>query len=368
MKRYLGIFGLMTMMVLLLAAPAEAAFHAQPAAPNGQTDTTTVPDVTGLTVPQAAAVLNANGLQLGQQIDGVWSVTAATPPDVVGEQSVAIGDVVAVGTVIDLTILRVPNALLIFDDNDITLVNQSGQDADLAGLRFTSLDGEPQASFLATDWNTNSLRPNRCAQLWSVGRNGPKGLEECQFIQAWRSITNTEAHFWTGANGATQFRVSQDGVSRAVCTIADFRCAFYVSVPTAEVSTPYVYFAYATDRLIVYNNTDTVWMPLAGIQILNRAIISEGLVLPLADDAAVFGGPPIVGDLVRLAPQQCLLFVTAATISRPPLPCTVIATATIPPNNAFWTANFDVISTTDGQAHTCPAASANNLSLCVMPR
>lgn len=334
---------------------------------NAQTDTITVPDVTNLSAPQAVALLNANGLTVGQQIDAVWDETARVAANLVSEQSIAPGEEVSIGTAVDITVLRIPNALLIYDDNDITLVNQSGQDIRLAGIRFTSLGTEPRASFAATEWNADMLRANRCAQLWSVGRNGPKGLDECQFIQMWRSITDTTRHFWTGANGATRFRVAQSGQARAVCEIAAGRCQFYLAVPSESDVTEHVYFAYTTDRLVVFNNTEDQWMPLEGLQVLNRTAAPEGILNPLSD-AALFGSEPLVGSLTQLAPMQCLLYVTDPSIEVTPLPCTVIATAEINPANAFWLARFGVGSVTDDREHNCPAATPEKLTVCLMPR
>jgi hypothetical protein len=38
------------------------------------------------------------------------------------------------------------------------------------------------------------------------------------------------------------------------------------------------------------------------------------------------------------------------------------------PNVNFWTQPFGVDSVTDEAAHTCPAAVADRLTICVMPR
>jgi hypothetical protein len=69
----------------------------------------------------------------------------------------------------------------------------------------------------------------------------------------------------------------------------------------------------------------------------------------------------------RLAPQQCLVMTTGGT---PPLPqaCTPIAQLNLTPAVAFWLFEFEVLSSSDGLRHSCPAATEGRLTLCIVPQ
>jgi hypothetical protein len=204
--------------------------------------------------------------------------------------------------------------------------------------------------------------------VWSVGRNGPKGLDECRFIEHWLVTNNNAEHFWTGAGGTTQFAVIVDGVERAQCPVAvPGRCEFFL--PAGGVGgdvTPYVYFAYNAEQLAVINTSADRWMPLAGLITINN--VAGGAPVPVGDPA-LFGNPATVGDIGRLAPGQCLLFTQGApTGAPPPQPCTVIAQLAIDPALIFWGQAFGVDSITSEAPHSCPAGQADQLTLCIMPR
>ena len=171
-----------------------------------------VPDLTGMNVPAAAAALNRLGLALGTETGVAWSEGAAGAPNTIIGQAVPAGQPVTPGAAVDITVARELNALLIYDDNDLTLVNRAGVDLDLTGLTFNSVDGSSPASFAASRW-AGSLRSGQCVQMWSVGRNGPKGLDECAAIQNWLWTGVAGEHFWTGTNGATLQRRPETGSS-----------------------------------------------------------------------------------------------------------------------------------------------------------
>jgi hypothetical protein len=330
--------------------------------------TVTVPDLTGLNIPEAAAALNAAGLALGVEEARPWDSLAPVEPDLIGGQSVAAGSAAEAGTVVDVTVLRTPNAAMIYDDNDITLVNLSGANLNVNDVTFNTVDGN-SASFPASLW-TDILRANQCLQLWSVGRNGPKGLDECRLIQTWRVTTNPAEHFWTGSGGTTQFSLSKAGEQVVTCDVANpGRCDFYL--PTGVrggENTEYVYFAYTSDQLAIINTAEDRWMDLNGLNVTNYFADPDGANVAVANPR-IFGNPSIVADITRLAPGQCLLFTSGSPQSEsPPQPCEVIARLNIGPELIFWGAAFEVDSVTDDRTHSCPAGAADRLILCVMPR
>jgi hypothetical protein len=334
--------------------------------PAAAQDTITVPDLTGLSVPEAAATLNRVGLGIGSETGERWTEAAGQPQNTIAGQSIAPGSEVEPGTRLDVTVLRSPNVTLIYDDNDLTLVNQSGSALDLTGLTFQALDGN-QATFSGSRWG-RTVREDRCTQIWSVGRNGPKGLDECQFIEHWLVTTNRGEHFWTA--GATRFAVVQNGVERAVCAVANpGSCTFYL--PTGGGSadvTPYVYFAYTPDRLAIINNSEDQWMPLAGFEVVNNYAPNRGARVEVASPSLLRSINP-VANTERLAPGQCIFFTNSSPeVDAPPQPCEVVARLNIGPSVIFWGADFPVNSVTDDQDHICPVATPDRLTVCIMPR
>src|SRR3954463_11504474 len=93
----------------------------------GQTmaqDTIQVPDLTGMNVPQAAAALNRAGFALGNETGEAWTAESGLQQNRIKSQSVAAGQTAPSGSAIDVTVLRSPNVALVYDDNDLTLVNK----------------------------------------------------------------------------------------------------------------------------------------------------------------------------------------------------------------------------------------------------
>ncbi len=335
----------------------------------GQETTVTVPDVRGLSVPEAAALLNQNGIILGAENNVAWSAEAGLPENTIGEQSIPAGQSVAPGSVVDITVLRSANTLLIYDDNDLTMVNRSGGVMSLNGIIFRSMGGSQESFFTATRW-AGALDGDDCAQIWSVPRGQAKDLPECPSSTFWLTTQFQEAHFWTGAYGATQFRVEQNGLERAVCPIVNpGTCQFFLAGGGSAVEvTAFVYFAYTTDQLIVHNTASAQWMPLDGVQIVNNAPPVAGSSFAFGNPET-FGNPQTIGRINRLAPGQCLHYTGSASVGDTlPESCNVVARLDLDPSVNFWAQPFGVDSVTDDQQHTCPGATASRLTICVMPR
>ncbi|MAS37140.1 MAG: hypothetical protein CL610_24280 [Anaerolineaceae bacterium] len=328
-----------------------------------------MPDLTGMTVPVAAATLNRAGIGIGQETGERWTEESGLPRNTIGAQSVEPGTPVAPGSTVDLTVLRSPNVQVIYDDNDLTLVNETGGPIQLAGIMFRALDGN-QASFAASRWG-DRLRRDRCTQIWSLNRNGPKGLDECDYIEHWLTTTNGGEHFWTGAGGTSQFAILQNGIERAVCPVANpGRCEFYLpGGGSGGDATEHIYFAYTPDRLAVINNTEDRWMPLSGLRVLNNFAPTRGAEVEIANPSLFGGNLNPVANVQQLAPGQCIFFTNSAEgVDTPPQPCDVIARLDVGPSVIFWGADFPVESVTDDQPHTCPVATPGQLTLCIMPR
>ena len=341
-----------------------------------QSDPVTVPDVTGLSVPAAAALLNQNGMVVGSQTEEQWTESFSQPVNTIAAQSLSPGSTVERGTALDVTVLRSPNMLLIYRPRFLTLINQADSPVDLGRLVFNALDGSTAASFPAANWMATLDGGGHCAQLWAEPRTAPDRPAECTGVQRWLSTVNPGVHFWTGLNGVTQFSVVYDGVQRTLCEGAAIgggqkQCAFYLPAGKGGGdTTAYVYLAYTTDRLIVLNQAGDQWMPTAQTTIFNR---NPNMSVPEAQltigDPGLFHNPDILANITRLAPGQCLLFTKRSPeADSPPQPCDVIASLEINPDLIFWAADFEIGSATDGRRHRCPAASPDKMTICVMPR
>ncbi|NDJ60829.1 MAG: PASTA domain-containing protein [Chloroflexi bacterium] len=331
-----------------------------------QTDMVTVPSVEGLNVPQAAAALNSSGLRLGEQRGAAWTEASPLPVNTISGQSAAVGDQIAYGTPVDVTVLTSTNLILFYDENDITLVNQLGRPLNTGGISFRSTDGA--RVFAAAEWG-GAIGDGDCGQLWSINRRDPKRLPECSSI-SWRSTSDTSRHFWTALAGVTSFSVIQDGVERGTCDAAPagsdlLRCdIFIVGGTTRAQETAYLHFAYLSGGLAVINTSTDQWMPLAATPLFDAAAGT-----PVSVSApALFADPRIVADPARLAPGQCILLTTGDPTL--PQPCDVVATALVAAGDAFWQRGFQVESITGvvDERVLCPPADANPLTLCVLPR
>lgn len=339
-----------------------------------QAQTPVVPNLAGLNIPQATAALNSVGFALGNQSSEAWSEAAGVPQNTISVQSVPAGQPSAAGASVDVTVLRSPNVSLSYDDNDFSLVNNTGGSIDFNGLVFGVADGTP-AAFSATRW-AGSLEAAGCAQVWSVMRSAPKDVPGCARINHWLTTNNAAEYFWTALNGVSRFKIVQNGVERGSCPAAPagtapMTCDLYLPANASEDVTPYIYFAYTAQRLIIFNHSQTQFMPLSETLIYNN---NPNLTPPhqgiRAGEASLYRLLNPVATVARLAPGQCTLFTdgTNPTSSATPQPCNVIARLDVGATLVFWTTNFDIDSATDGRTYSCNGAIDGQLTICVMPR
>ncbi len=335
----------------------------------------TVPNVTGLTVPRAAAILNRAGLGLGAQSLVIWTPDAAQAQNRIDQQSPAAGEMVEPGARIDVTVFGSPNVTLVYDDNDLTVINLIGAPLDMSSVTFNALDGA-SASFAASRWSA-TLQPGKCFQIWAVSRNTPKAVDGCGSIQNWRWTGSVGEHFWTTSSGAQRFSLMEAGNQQAICNAAPpgsetqpLRCDVSLAGGSpAGQETEYVYFAYTTNAFIFANQSTDQWMPTAQTTIYNYnpGLTVPGLPIEMGDPA-LYGAPATIADIRRLAPGQCLLFTSSNPDGAPPEPCDVIASLELRPDVAFWLAGFQVNNASDDVRRQCPAAEAGKTSVCILPR
>lgn len=340
-----------------------------------QDDAITVPDLTGLNVPQAASTLNRLGLALGTENAVDLATGNGLDAGLITEQSVAPDTSITRGSAIDISVLRSDNVQLLYDDNDITLINTTNNVGNVTGLRFAAVEGTSPASFAATRWGSN-VRENGCLQLWSIVVRNAKSVSGCDTTQ-WLTTNVTGEHFWTQLNGVEQFAVIENGIERASCDAAPegsqdnpLSCTFYLSgAGSADDITSYLRFEYTPSAITIVNPTTDRWMPTDRTTIFNfnPNIENQGASLLMGDEA-LFQNPDIVADITQLAPQQCILLTSDNEGGAPPQACDVIAQRNLSSSVAFWLADFELESATTAQRHTCPAANAERLTICIVPQ
>jgi hypothetical protein len=264
---------------------------------------------------------------------------------------------------------------LIYDDNDLTMVNRAGVGFSISTLSFNSSDGTRR--FLANRWR-GDLPAGDCTQIWSIARNQAKAVEGCDSVY-WITTNNPDEHFWTQTAGVETFLVVQDGIQRASCDAAGagtqdrpLSCDFFVATDAQSGgTTPYIYFAYTSETFIVMNTSDDRWMPTNSPTIynFNPSISVPGVGLQLGDPNYFQVDESVVGDVTRLAPNQCLLLTTRQdTNVEAPVPCDVIAQRSLSPEIIFWIAPFELDRPQSNERSTCPAANSERLVICIMPR
>jgi hypothetical protein len=331
--------------------------------------------VIGLTVPRAAALLNRAGLALGAQGLVTWTPESSQAMGRIDQQSPAAGENVEPGAPIDITVFGSSNATLLYDENDLTVINLTDAPLDMSSVTFNALDGGA-ASYSASSW-AGTLQGRRCFQIWSVSRNEPKGVDGCVSIQNWRWTGNSGAHFWTTSGGRTRFSVMEGGVQQAVCNSAPpdsdaqpLHCdLLFTGGSQPEQAAAYVYFAYTTEAFVFLNNATDQWMPTAQTTIFNYnpQLSAPGLSF-VAGDPALYGSPYTVANIGRLAPGQCLLFTNANPDAALPEPCDVVASLNVDATTTFWMASFEVDNASDDIRRSCPAAETDKTVVCILPR
>jgi hypothetical protein len=345
----------MKRMCLLIFSLCFAAFSA-----SGQDPFLTVPDLTRLSIPEAASTLRHAGLRLGQETIIAIDPASGDTENIIVEQSPRAGEAVEAGAAVSISVTRAINAYVLYDDNDLTLVNVTAGLLDLNTIRFSGT-GETTTEFNPSAWAAQ-LDGGRCGQIWSVARLASKEVTGCSAI-LWMTAGNRNQHFWTHTSGAAQFSIIQDGVVRATCPAAQagsqdspLRCEIVFDVDYPDENIDYIYIAYTTDRLIIHNQTVDRWMSLDETHLRDSS--GRDIELSSLNILNEATGQP------RLAPGECILFAAQAN-AQPPEPCQVIGQ--VETDAIYWLEPFSVIGR-DDVPRVCEAAEEGALVICVMLR
>ncbi len=336
-----------------------------------QSTSSIVPDLIGLNVPQSEAALHREGLKLGLQTLDLSTPVELDQLGTIIVQSVAAGEMLAPGQTVDITIVRAPNIRFIYDDNDLTLINQTGRVIPLAAL---SLVGESLDSpVLAGErWDINFIPIGGCVQIWSIGRAAPKAIDGCEEISAWFSTSDPTSYVWTQVAGVESFTITYADVSLSACpaappasqdtpTVCD---AYLPNYPPLE-QVRFLYLVYTYGAFSARNLTLDAWMPLsAPITQADGTLIRLNDPLIYTDIKSVV--IPLDGyALTPLAPNECIVLRALDDAGAlVPEPCGLIVADAIL-DNAFWRSDFTVTDST-GVSRTCTAAVEGELTVCVM--
>ncbi|MBK8137181.1 MAG: PASTA domain-containing protein [Anaerolineae bacterium] len=329
-----------------------------------QTESPPVPDVTGMTLPEAAATLNRLGFTLGEIVDVPYDSAGDDRTNKIARQMPDAGQDAEPGSSVNVAVLRTANARLTYDDNDLTLINMSAGVLDLSRIEFFSVLPDRSVSFSANGWGT-VLDEGDCGQIWSIGRVASKSIDGCAAIK-WLTTANTARHFWTTAAGVTEFEVQQDGSVRATCNSAGantqdapLSCDLVLGADYLREHTGYIYLAYTVDSLIIHNQTTDRWMDVSLVVIhLGGAVVAN----PADEQISV----KAASQFPWLAPGQCLLISQSDDPSAPE-PCDAVGSQTVEAADAFWKGAFQV-SGRDGMPRACDAAKEGELTICIVPR
>jgi hypothetical protein len=334
---------------------------------------TFIPPVIGLNVPQAAAVLHRAGLTLG-------ALEHRLMPNDTGSSSLPVGRVIGqmpdagsaadVGYEVSLVVELPANVAVIYDDNDLTLLNLTGREIDLASV---SISGGGQV-LSGSRWRAARLPSGRCVQAWSISRAVSKPVEGCEDIGAWFATLDRTAHVWMSPEAA-QFELSIAGVPVMTCPTAPtttletpLRCAGYWSAQAdGQNVARFLYLAYTMDALVARNPSSDYWMYLdrpletgsGQVVHLSAADWYESVLPAILSENA--------GKMLRLAPEECA-WLRAADSSEVGLPqaCGLIAAEGVQ-DAPFWREDFSLMGF-DGVRRACAAAVSGRLTICVLQR
>lgn len=357
-------------LVLMVALNSNLSIQSQEATPTPTPPT--VPDLSGLSVPQAAAQLNQIGLLLGEQSEQTTPDNAEQLPNTVIGQSLEAGTTASEGDTVNIVVFREHNTTILFDDNDITLIN-SGDAGNIwpHTLEFIAVDGETALPGTIWEFSEGYLLPGRCVQFWTVSRTSGEVRPPCQSLLRFEVENDRQYQVWTGTDGATQFAIVQDGIQRGTCeTYSGFgldQCELYVSpgrIPQDSIE--YIYLQYTEDYLLVVNRSSDRWVPTTRLQ------TNTGFTL--GDRENFSNISETIGNVELLAPGQCLLFTrSGATVDATLLSCNIIAQATLDADAVFWSRPFQFIrhQPTGEDPITprdCPAVLPDETMVCILPR
>ncbi len=320
-------------------------------------DLVIVPDLIGLSAPQAARAAADARLLFAGEMSTAWTDDAELPPNQVSHQEPAPGDNVKPGSPVKVSVLRVFNVELAYDANSLNLINLSDAPLDLTGASFRSGEGATLREY-RTFGSGARLPAKNCIRLWAMRRKTENPPTACTTVSRSSAITLERQLFWLGPAGSFSFQRNGDLIE--TCSIAAGRCLLTLPQGEDPERTPYLTFAYRANYLTIRNESER-WMSLAGVE----AIGWSGKRFRFDDLQNVTPGDvPWVGN--RLGPGQCVVYSAFDPAALPPYDCQVVGYVRLPSGVPFWSTGFTVISPTGRRSPICAAPGRGQLSLCLV--
>ncbi len=348
-----------------VAAAAILVSSLAPVVIRAQTDTVTVPNLVGMSVPQAAQVVADGQLLFKTEIQRAWTADAKVKPNQISEQSPAAGQTVAQGSQVEVTVLRVINVVLVYTSDTLTLVNLSQGPLDMDGVTFKSVVGKEIIEYAAADWGEADLLPQTCNQVRVAKATPTPRPAECTAVRFSKELPAKARPFWAGAQtGLASFRIERYGDYIATCNVSEGRCE--VSLPQGEDDpehTAHLLFHYRTNYLTVRNSSAERWMGLSGVELSNAA----GKKLRLDSFTEILPGDVAwIGD--RLAPGQCIVYTEVGLGLLPAFDCRVVGYVKLAQGQSIWQKGFTSTVLAGQEQTVCPAPRPGQLSICLAPK
>jgi hypothetical protein len=327
---------------------------------SAQQDLVAVPDLIGLTVPQAARRLIEAKLLPGIEAQQIWTTGAKAQPNQIIQQSPAAGEKVAGGTAITMTTLRTPNVKLEYNADRLFLTNLMDEPLNLNGVRLATGEGSSRVQFKASDWGKFLIAAHGCASLWTRPATGLTRPDGCKALST--TAVKMQSEFWPWLAGTGTFSVERYGQPVATCYSMEVSCLLALPQEGDSDNTGFLTFVYRTTHLRVENTTDQ-WVNLEGVEAVGRD--AKRLMLNATQNMAR-------GDVLwpgsRLAPKQCIIYSALEVGLLPPYTCEVVGYVKLDPGGVFWAKGFSIIGSLRTLTQPCAAPVAGQESLCVLPK
>jgi hypothetical protein len=246
---------------------------------------------------------------------------------------------------------EIPEGMLVYGKDSITLVNTGQTDLNLNLLVFVRDGNGSPARFDARDWGVPVLKPGQCVQLRYKNVNIPVP-QGCRRLARWLVRRQKVNYFWQSTGSTGQFRVVAGSTNVAACDTKNKQCAFSLA-PELRV-----------EHLTLTYTADTMWVSNGALSstTLNRMDFCRASNGPICIYAHNWRPPDF--DQV-LEPGECIEL-SLATPAAEQRPCSV-ATA-FKPKTAFWRQAFYVISPVTTFSTICPPARRAAIRRCIVPR
>ncbi|MBO9309611.1 MAG: serine/threonine protein kinase [Chloroflexi bacterium] len=125
-----------------------------------------------------------------------------------------------------------PDILLVYDNDQLNLINISRRTLDLLDLNFVQ-EGAELYLFSAAEWaltgavrKLNSFPPGWCLKVSRIERQIESRFRECRSLASFRYVAPTKQFWRAHSAAATTFSVRLGDQEVAVCEIAAKRCTF----------------------------------------------------------------------------------------------------------------------------------------------